>query len=84
MLRDIKTGLLVKKAIVYRIFVVITQILIMWLITNDWYLSAGFSIIWNIINTLEYFGFDYIFARLYKVGKWLIGNGNGTSLRRRS
>jgi len=68
-LRKVRTDLLLKKAITYRIFVTCSQILLMWLFTRDIYLSTSFSIIWNIINTVEYFSFDYLFARLYKVGK---------------
>ena len=68
-LRKVKTGLLIKKAIAYRLFVVVTQIILTYALTNDIGFSVFLSLIWNIINTLEYFSFDYIFSRLYKVGK---------------
>ncbi len=68
-LRKVKLGLLVKKSIAYRALVITTQILFMWIITNNIPFAVGTSIGWNIINTIEYFGFDYLFARLFKVGK---------------
>ena len=68
-LRRIKLGLLIKKSIAYRILVILTQILFMWILTKNIVFSIGASILWNIINTIEYFGFDYIFARMFKIGK---------------
>ena len=66
--REVNTGLLVKKSIVYRLVVTITQMLIAYILTDNLTFSIGFSLIWNIINTLEYFGFDYVFSRFYKIG----------------
>jgi hypothetical protein len=68
-LRKVRLDLLIWKAIAYRIFVLCTQMIFMWILTHDLTFSVGVSIAWNILNTAEYFGFDYIFARLYKVGK---------------
>ena len=68
-LREVRTGLLVKKAITYRIFVLFTQMIFMWLLTKNAAFAVTASILWNIINTVEYFGFDYVFARIYRVGK---------------
>jgi hypothetical protein len=68
-LRKIKVGLLIRKAVVYRVVVLFTQIGFMWSLTRNIEFSVMASILWNIINTVEYFGFDYVFAKLYKVGK---------------
>ena len=68
-LREIRTGLLVKKSIAYRIIVIITQIIFMWCITRNLTFSVSVSLLWNVINTIEYFGFDYVFLRIYKVGR---------------
>ena len=67
-LRKVKTNLLIKKSIAYRILVIFTQILFMWTLTGNISFAIGSSILWNMINTVEYFGFDYVFARLFKVG----------------
>lgn len=67
--RKVKTGLILKKAIAYRIVVTLSQIILMYLFTRSLELSIGFSIFWNIWNTGEYFAFDYLFSRFYSVGK---------------
>ena len=69
MLRKIKTRLLIKKAIAYRVVVFTTQLIFMWLITRNIAFSLGTTALWNVINTIEYFSFDYVFAKLFKVGK---------------
>lgn len=66
--REIKARLLFIKSIVYRIFVVISNFLVIWLFTGNLKFSIGFTIVWNIINTLEYFGFDFLFSKYFKVG----------------
>jgi uncharacterized membrane protein len=67
--RKVRIRLLIKKTLAYRLLVTVTQILLAYIFTHDVGFSVGFSLIWNVVNTLEYFGFDYVFSKLYKVGK---------------
>jgi len=67
--REVDTYLLIKKSIAYRVIVILSQIVMAYIFTKNIEFSVGFSIIWNVVNTIEYFGFDYVFSRLYKIGK---------------
>lgn len=55
------------KAIVYRIFVTCTMFLLAWIWTDSVTFSVGFTLIWNIINTLEYYGFDVIWFKVLQL-----------------
>lgn len=67
--REVNTGLLLKKSIAYRIFVTCSQMILAYALTNNVEFSIGFSLLWNVVNTIEYFGFDYVFSRYWKIGK---------------
>ncbi len=66
-LRKVKLGVLLWKTIIYRIIVTLTQIVVTYLFTGNISLSVSLSIVWNIINTIEYFVLDYAFLRRVKI-----------------
>lgn len=68
-LRKIKTGLLAKSAITYRLSVITIQTLFFWAITGEFKLALGTSIAWNCINMAWYWTYHYYFIRLFKLGK---------------
>jgi len=67
-LRKIKTGLLIRSAITYRLSVIGIQTIFFWLITGNFKLAVGASLSWNIINMTWYWIYHYTFARLFKLG----------------
>lgn len=68
-LRKIRTGLLLKSAFCYRIFIIIMQSIFWWIWTRKLKLAVSMSIIWNICNMGLYFSYHYIFARMFRLGK---------------
>ena len=66
-LRKVKIGMLLWKTLIYRIIVTFTQIVVTYFFTKNMELSISLSIVWNIINTVEYFVLDYAFLRRFKI-----------------
>lgn len=75
-LRKIRVKLLLGKTIVYRLFISVVQIFLTYLYMKMRISSVPLSvlaiemgILWNILNTFLYFLYDYIFCRLFVIGK---------------
>jgi len=67
--RKIKTGLLVRSAIIYRISVICIQTLFFWVWTGELKLAIGTSLAWNVINMTWYWTYHYTFAKSFKLGR---------------
>ena len=68
-LRSIRLKILVWQGAGYRIFIVISEIGFLWLVTGKLTFAVSVSIIWNAINMGLYYLYHYLFARLFKLGK---------------
>lgn len=53
------------KSIVYRLWILISQTIFVWFFTKDWIIAGSFSLFWNIINTGEYYLYEWIFAKFW-------------------
>ncbi len=69
MWRPIRTKLLICSTIIYRITLILLQTLFFWVLTKDIKFAFASSLVWNVINTIYYFGYHYIFLRKFKIGR---------------
>lgn len=72
--RKVNIKLLAIDTVLYRIFVIMEQAVVYWIIGYitglwGWKLSLGCSVIWNIINMVTYFGWHYYLFHWFKMGK---------------
>ena len=74
MWRPIKTKLLIYCTILYRLILVLLQTLFFWILTRDIKFALGSSLVWNVINTIYYFVYHYVFLKKFKIGT---GRQNG-------
>ncbi|UCD03739.1 MAG: DUF2061 domain-containing protein [Candidatus Woesearchaeota archaeon] len=65
--RKVKVGLLIWKSIVYRILIIGLQTIVTYFFIRDLKLSFGISVIWNIINAITYFLYDWVFSANFEV-----------------
>ena len=69
MWRQINTKLLICNTIIYRTTLLVLQTFFFWILTKDIKFAFASSLVWNIINTIYYFGYHYIFLRKFKIGR---------------
>ena len=72
--RRIKTKLLLKSAVVYRLLTLGLEFLVMWGLLGKPIQAAGVAVVWNIVNVVWYYTYHYYFARHFKIGD---ENANG-------
>lgn len=68
-MRKVKITLLLVSGLVFRIHIIIAQIIFFWILTGQWKWAITSSVSWNLVNTLLYYNFHYWLAKLFKVGK---------------
>ena len=61
--RKIKIGLLWIKVLIYRLFVIIINIITLFIFIKDWKFAFNFSMLWNIVNIIINFSYEFIFAK---------------------
>jgi len=66
-MRVINKKILILKTIIYRLLIIITQIIFTWLFLNDMRLAINMSILWNVLNMIQYYSFEYVFAKHWDV-----------------
>ena len=67
--RKIKLRTLLFSGMLYRINVLIVQVLFLYFLTGEWSVALKGSVGWLVIGTLVYYNYHYWFARLFKIGK---------------
>jgi len=76
--RRIKLFVLLNRGVCYRLFVVLMNFLfnyfaikglIKLVVSNYFGFAIGYTICWNIVNTLLYYLFHYVWDRNFKLGK---------------
>ena len=65
--KKVKIGLLVWKSIFYRVLITGLQTVVTYLFTKNIALSISLSVVWNLINTLTYFIYDWVFSTNFEV-----------------
>ncbi|KKL23541.1 hypothetical protein LCGC14_2424330 [marine sediment metagenome] len=68
-MRKINLKLLIIEGAIYRVMLVVTQTLFFWIITKEFKLALGTSLIWNGINLGLYYVYHYLFLSFFKMGK---------------
>jgi hypothetical protein len=75
MMRKVRADLLLIKAVIYRGLTTGMQVMVTFLylhqrgIVDPYKMAVEVSIIWNLINTLLYFCFDYGFSSIFQIGR---------------
>ena len=67
-MRKIDIKLLIIEGIIYRVMLIIIQTLFFWIITKEFKLALGTSLIWNGLNLGLYYVYHYFFLSLFKMG----------------
>jgi uncharacterized membrane protein len=62
-----KAAVLLLNTVLYRVLIVGVQIAFFGIITKDWRWATNVSIVWNIINSVWYYAYNYIFFSFYKM-----------------
>jgi len=68
-MRRIRTGVLARSAVAYRVSVVAIQTVFFWVATGRFALALGTSLGWNAVNMAWYWLYHYTFARLVPLGR---------------
>lgn len=67
--RKIKVKVLAIQGLVYRVFIIGCAFLFFLLLTKDMEAAFKISIGWSAVNMILYYGFHYVWAKRFKVGK---------------
>jgi len=67
--RKIRVNILLIQGIVYRCFIIMCNFLFFFIIMDDPVKALKFSLGWNMINIMLYYGFHYIWLKVFKLGK---------------
>lgn len=66
-IRKVNKSIILIKSVVYRIWIILSQMVFTFLFLGDWAQAASISIGWNLVNMVEYGVFEWLFARKWDV-----------------